>query len=185
VLGSIFAMVLGTNILLKEEYNKTAEFLLTKPLTRSNVFFGKVAVIFLNVIILNAVTALVGFASMKLVQKDPFSLSAFFILSLYTLMLNLLFGAAGLLLSTLVKRPRPITTLGIGLVLFLYFIHTVSKITESSSRIGFISPFKYVNMEVTSPSYHLEIWNVAYFVGFMLILTSISYRLFCRKDIYL
>ena len=39
VLGSIFAMVLGSNILLKEEYNKTAEFLLTKPLDPQRGFF--------------------------------------------------------------------------------------------------------------------------------------------------
>jgi ABC-2 type transport system permease protein len=38
VLGSIFAMVLSSNILLKEEYNKTAEYLLTRPLTRSEIF---------------------------------------------------------------------------------------------------------------------------------------------------
>jgi ABC-2 type transport system permease protein len=185
VLGSIFAMVLGSNVLLKEEYNKTAEFLLTKPLTRSEVFFSKLAVLFIHVIILNMVTALAGFISMKLFQKNPFSIGAFLILSLYTLLLNILFGVTGLFLSNLVKRPRPITTLGIGLVLFLYFIFTLSKITESATRIGYISPFKYVNMEVTSPAYHLELWNVVYFAGFTILLTAISYRLYCRKDIYL
>lgn len=185
VLGSIFAMVLGSNVLLKEEYNKTAEFLLTKPLTRSEVFFSKLAVLFIHVIILNMITALAGFISMKLFQKNPFSMSAFLILSIYTLLLNMLFGATGLFLSNLVKRPRPITTLGIGLVLFLYFIFTLSKITESATRIGYISPFKYVNMEVTSPAYHLELWNVLYFAGFTLLLTGISYRLYCKKDIYL
>jgi len=185
VLGSIFAMVLGSNILLKEEYNKTAEFLLTKPLTRSEVFFSKLAVIILHVIMLNLVTTLAGFISMKLVQKDPFSTGAFLILSLYTLLLNILFGATGLLLSNLVKRARPITTLGIGLVLFLYFIFTLSKITESATKIGYISPFRYVGMEVTNPAYHLDIWNVVYFVGFTLLLTALSYRLYCRKDIYL
>ena len=45
VLGSIFAIVLSSNILLKEEYNKTAEYLLTRPLTRSEIFFSKLAVI--------------------------------------------------------------------------------------------------------------------------------------------
>lgn len=112
-------------------------------------------------------------------------MGAFLILSIYTLLLNMLFGATGLFLSNLVKRPRPITTLGIGLVLFLYFIFTLSKITESATRIGYISPFKYVNMEVTSPAYHLELWNVLYFAGFTLLLTGISYRLYCKKDIYL
>jgi ABC-2 type transport system permease protein len=185
VLGSIFAMVLGSNILLKEEYNKTAEYLLTKPLTRSEVFFSKLAVVLIHVILLNVVTSLAGFVSMKLVQKEPFSLNAFLILSLYTLLLNILFGAAGIFLSNLVKRPRPITTLGIGLVLFLYFLFTLSKITESATRIGYISPFKYVNMEVTGLSYHLELWNVLYFAGFTVLFTAISYRLYCRKDIYL
>jgi ABC-2 type transport system permease protein len=185
VLGSIFAMVLGSNILLKEEYNKTAEFLMTKPLTRSEVFFSKLAVTFIHVIILNMITALAGFISMKLVQKDPFSVGAFLILSVYTLLLNMLFGATGIFLSNLVKRPRPITTLGIGLVLFLYFVYTLSKITESATRIGYISPFKYVSMEVTSPVYHLETGNVLYFAGFIILLTAIAYRLFCRKDIYL
>lgn len=185
VLGSIFAMVLGSNILLKEEYNKTAEFLLTKPLTRSDVYFTKLAVLLIHIFILNMITALAGFISMRVVQKDAFSLSAFLILSLYTLMLNILFGATGVFLSSLVKRPRPITTLGIGLVLFLYFLFTLSKITESASKIGYISPFKYVNMEVTGPSYHLEIWNVVYFAGLTILMTTISYRLYCRKDIYL
>jgi ABC-2 type transport system permease protein len=41
VLGSIFAIVLSSNILLKEEYNKTAEYLLTRPLTRTEIFFSK------------------------------------------------------------------------------------------------------------------------------------------------
>ena len=185
VLGSIFAMVLGSNILLKEEYNKTAEYLLTKPLTRSEIFFSKLAVLLIQVIVLNLVTALAGFISMKMVQKESFSLDAFFILSLYTLLLNLLFGAMGVFMSNLVRRPRPITTLGIGLVLFLYFVFTLSKITESATSIGYISPFRYVSMEVTSAAYHLNLWNVLYFAGFTLVLTSISYRLYCRKDIYL
>ena len=50
VLGSIYAIVLSSNILLKEEYNKTAEYLLSWPLTRSEIFFSKAAVVFLNVL---------------------------------------------------------------------------------------------------------------------------------------
>jgi len=185
VLGSIFAMVLGSNILLKEEYNKTAEFLLTKPLTRSEGFFSKLAVLIIHVLILNGVTALAGFSSIKLVQNDPFSAGAFLILSSYTLLLNMLFGILGLFMSCLVKRPRHITTVGIGLVLFLYFVFTLSKITESVANIGYISPFKYVSTEVTNPAYQMESLNVLYFAGLILLLGGISYKLYCRKDIYL
>lgn len=184
VLGSIFAIVLSSNILLKEEYNKTAEYLMTRPLTRSEIFLSKLAVLSLNVFLLNLVTFLTGFICMELVKKEPFSIKAFLILSLYTLLLNMLFGAIGLFLSTLVKRSKPITTLSIGLVLIFYFIYTLSRITESASKIGYLSPFKYVNVNVINPAYKLDLWRLLLFVGIFCFLTGISYFIYKRKDIY-
>lgn len=184
VLGSIFAIVLGSNILLKEEYNKTAEYLLTRPLTRSEIFFSKLAVVFLYVFLLNLVTSLAGFICMELVKTGPFSIRAFLILSFYTFLLNMLFGTIGLFLSTLIKRPKPITALCIGLVLFFYFLYTLSKITESAAKIGYLSPFKFVNIDAINPEYKLDFWQFLYFIGISLLLVGISYRLYKRKDIY-
>ncbi|MFZ0283467.1 MAG: ABC transporter permease subunit, partial [Bacteroidales bacterium] len=168
----------------KEEYNKTAEYLLTRPLTRSEIFTSKLAVVVLNVFLLNLVTSLAGFISLELVKKVPFNINAFLILSVYTLLLNFLFGSIGLFLSTLVKKPKPITTLCIGTVLVFYFIYTVSKITESASNIGYISPFRFVDVNTLDPAYKLNPWNLLYFIGISLFLTGISYRLYKRKDIY-
>jgi ABC-2 type transport system permease protein len=185
VLGSIYAIVLSSNILLKEEINKTAEYLVAWPITRSEIFFSKLAALSVNVLTLNIVTALAGFISMELVKREPYSISSFLILSLYTCLLNVLFGAIGLFMSTLVKKPRPITTLSIGLVLILYFIFTLSKITESISKIGYLSPFRYVSTDAINPAYKIEFWNLIYFIGLTLLLTVLSYRLYKRKDIYI
>ncbi len=184
VLGSIFAIVLSSNILLKEEYNKTAEYLLTRPLTRAEVFFSKLVMVILYVFLLNLVTAIAGLICLEVFKNGPFSIKAFLILSLYNLLLNILFGSIGLFMSTLVKRPKPVTTFSIGLVLILYFIFTISKITESASKIGYLSPFKYVSMEVVNPAYTIELWRLAYFICFSFILGWISFRLYKRKDIY-
>jgi ABC-2 type transport system permease protein len=184
LLGSIFAIVLSSNILLKEEYNKTSEYLLTRPLTRSEIFFSKLLVVILYVFLLNLAAAVTGYISMKMADNGPVNIRSFLILSLYTLLLNILFAATGLFISTLVKRPRPITTFSIGLVLFFYFIYTISKITESASRIGYLSPFKYVNMDAINPAYRLDTGHLAYFAVISLVLTGISYQLYKRKDIY-
>jgi len=184
VLGSIFAIVLGSNILLKEEYNKTAEYLLTRPLTRSTIFFSKLGVVMLYVFLLNLFTSIAGFICLELVSTGPFSIKAFLILSLYTMLLNILFGTLGIFMSTLIKRARPITTFSIGLVLILYFIFTLSKITESAASIGYLSPFKYVNTDVIKPEYSFDLLRFVYFAGISLLLTGISYRLYTRKDIY-
>ncbi len=184
VLGSIFSIVLSSNILLKEEYSKTAEYLLTRPLTRSEIFISKLAVVSLNVLILNLVTALAGFICLELAKTGPFSIRAFLILSFYTLLLNILFGAIGLFMSTLVKRAKPITTFSIGLVLIFYFIYTLSKITTGAAKIGYLSPFRYADTDAINPAYAINLWNLAYFIGISLLLTAVSYRLYLRKDIY-
>lgn len=184
VLGSIYAIVLASNILLKEEYEKTAEYLLTRPVTRREIFFSKFAVVTLNVFILNFVTSLAGFICLEIVKRGPFSVGAFLILSLYTFLLNFLFAATGLFFSTLVRRAKPITTSCIGLVLILYFIYTLSKITESIAKIGYLSPFRYVDMNVISQDYKLNIWHLAYFVVIGILLSGLSYRIYMRKDIY-
>ena len=184
VLGSIYSIVLSSNILLKEEYNKTAEYLLTRPVTRSEIFRTKLSVILINIIVLNLVASFAGFISIELVSKGSYNLNAFLILSLYTLMLNVLFAAAGLFLSTVVKRAKPITTFCIGLVIILYFVFTISKITESVAKIGYLTPFKYVDTNVIDPAYRLDPVNLIYFIGFTLLLLILSYRLYLRKDIY-
>jgi ABC-type transport system involved in multi-copper enzyme maturation permease subunit len=134
--------------------------------------------------LLNLVTALAGFISMELVAKGPFSIKAFLILSLYTLLLNILFGSMGLFMSTLMKRAKPITTFSIGLVLILYFIFTISKITEGASKIGYLSPFRFASVDAVNPAYTIDLWHLAYFIGITLILTTLSYRIYNRKDIY-
>jgi len=176
--------VLGSGILLKEEYNKTAEYLLTRPVTRSEIFLSKLSVLLLFVFSLNFVTAAAGFISMEVFKTSPFSVKAFLVLSLYTLLLNLLFGALGIFLSTLVKRAKPITTFSIGLVLVLYFIFTLSKITDSVAALGFVSPFKYVSMDVVNPTYSIDPYYLMYFIGLSALAVAAAYRIYNHKDIY-
>ncbi len=184
LLGSVFSIVLAGNILLKEEYHKTAEYLLTRPLTRSEIFFSKLSVVYLQIFLLNMVCSLIGFLLIELVKEAPFRSQAFWILTLYTLLLNFLFAGLGLFISTLVKRAKPITTFLIGLVLIFYFVHTLSKITQSAAILGYLSPFKYVDMNVLSARYQLNSWSLLFFVGFTLLFIGLSYRLYSRKDIY-
>lgn len=185
VLGSIFSIVLSSNIILREEYNKTAEFLFTWPLTRKEIFTSKLVVLFINILILNLMATAEGYVAIKIVNNGPFNLKAFLILSAYTFLLNLFFGTLGLFLSTLIKKARPITTLCIGLVLIFYFIVTISKITDEISIIGYISPFKYAATDAFTPGYRLEPLNLAYFTGFSVLFTGLAWSKFRRKDIYL
>jgi ABC-2 type transport system permease protein len=185
LLGSIFSIVLSSGILSKEEYNKTAEFLLTRPLTRDEIFFTKVAIILLNVFVLNLVVSVIGLLCLELVATSPFSIRVFLVLSFNTFLLNLLFCAAGLFISVMIKRSKPVNFQCIGLVLILYFISTISKISPDISFIGYFSPFRYVDLNVVSKGYQLNPLHLLYFFGISLVLIFASWLIYRKKDIYI
>jgi ABC-2 type transport system permease protein len=183
LMGSIFSMVLSANILLKEEYNKTAEYLMSKPLTRGEIYLTKLAVVLINIMVVNIITVLAGFFGMKVFSSSGFSINAFCVISLYTLFLNFFFGAAGYFISLLSKRVKPLTFFSTGLVLVCYFLYTISRITESAGKFGYLSPFKYVDIAVLKENYHLEFWRVMYLLGISLLFMTGGYYIYRKKDI--
>lgn len=184
LLGSIYAIILSSNILLKEEYNKTAEYLLSRPVTRSEVFLTKLAVIIMNIILLNLIADLAGYISLEIFKTGDYNFHSYLVLVLYTFLLNLLFGSLGLFISVLVKRSKPITSFSIALVMIFYFIFSISKITPSGEKFGYISPFKFVNSNIAETAYGIKFWHALYFIGIPLILFIISHYRYQRKDIY-
>jgi ABC-2 type transport system permease protein len=148
------------------------------------VYRTKAAVLFSNILILNIIVVLVGYVSIEFVKTETYSLQSYLILSLYTFLLNLLFGFTGLFLSTLIRRAKPITTLGIGIVLFMYFLYTISKITADAEKLGYISPYRFVDVNVLHPDYGLNPWYVLYFTGLTACLAVAAFLIYKRKDIY-
>jgi len=58
LMATIHAVMLGANIIAKEESHKTTEFLLVKPISRNKVITSKLLAALLNIVILNLVTFL-------------------------------------------------------------------------------------------------------------------------------
>jgi ABC-2 type transport system permease protein len=186
LLGSFFSIMLASKILAQEERDKTAEFLLSKPVTRLEIWSSKLAAYFTYLVILNGVIIVVGILSLELFKGgSEYRLSAFFVQTLYQFLLMLVFGAIGLFLSLLIRRGRPTTGISIGIIVGGYFIDTLSKATPAADKIGYISPFKFVDSGVLRPEYGLIWWRVAYFVGLSLVLFGLSYGIFRKKDMLL
>ena len=70
LLGCIFAAVLATNLLPREEADKTADFLFTKPVSRTGIFFGKVAVMISYFAAFSVIFLLVSILAFEVVKED-------------------------------------------------------------------------------------------------------------------
>ncbi len=186
LLGSFFSILLASKILAQEEREKTAEFLLSRPVTRWEIWSSKLAAYFTYLVILNVVIIVIGILSLELFKGDSeYRLSAFFVQTFYQFLLMMIFGALGLFLSLLIRRGRPMTGISIGIVVGGYFMDAISKVTPEADKIGYISPFKFVDSGVLRPDYALTWWRVAYFLGLSLVLFGLAYGIFRKKDMLL
>ncbi len=184
LLGSFFSILLAGKILSQEEHEKTAEFLLTKPVTRSEVLWSKLAAYFSLLLTLNIIILITGFISIEVFKGDSeYSLAAYLIHTFYCFLLMLTLGASGLFLSLWIKRGRPTTNISIGIIIGGFFIDAASKITPALDKIGYLSPFKFVDSFVLSPDYKLMWWRLLYFMGLSLLLFTLSFIFYKKKDI--
>ncbi len=182
--GAIFAIALGLDIVAKEENKRTAEFLLTRPLTRTQIMTSKIIAFFIYVTALNILLALSGWAAVRVAASGPLEMRPFFIFCLYGFLLNLFFGCLGLLISSIIKRGRASAAAGLGIVVGFYFIDSLARASDVLGKIGFVSPFHVVDTKILEPGYGLEIWRILYFLIPAILFTVASIVFYRKKDIY-
>lgn len=184
LVGTFFSIMIAGKILALEEREKTAEFLLTKPVTRMEVVWSKLTAFLTYLLLLNVVILSIGFTGLEIFKgESDYRPVAFLIYSFYFFLLMLTFGAIGLFLSLLIKRGRSITNILIGVVFGGYLIDVLSKVSASTEKLGYLSPFKFIDAGVLRPDYSLEWWRVLYFLGLSLVLITLTFVIYKKKDI--
>ncbi|MGG1675846.1 ABC transporter permease subunit [Neobacillus sp. NRS-1170] len=181
--AGIQAMNLGTSIVSKEVREKTADFLLTKPVTRSQILTAKLMGAFGSLVITNIIYfAAASFLAFQ-VKTDDFSMKTFFLLSLTVFFIQLIFLALGIIISVIVPKIKSVLTVSLATVFAFYFLGIFSDTTGEEVK-RYISPFKYFDTAyIIKHSGYEASFLIA---GAVIILVAImaSYVVYSKKDIH-
>ena len=145
LLGSIYAALLASNILAKEEGEKTVEFLLSKPISRSRIVSQKALAVFVNIIILNAVSAVSSLIGFQFAKDEDIPGKTFVLLSIAALLLHLTFASVSFLFSSIMRKTRNTLSISLAVVIVTYFLNVISGLSEDLEILKYFSPFKYVD----------------------------------------
>ena len=182
VLLSIYTSSTGATIVSKEEKNKTAEFLMTKPISRETIFGTKLLVLFtltLTAFLVQTITALI----FTIAFGEQVQWSVFATMHTHGLILILFFTCVGLVLSMLIKPKKNFMGMAVGIVFGSYFLNTIAKVADTVSWIGYISPFHYLDFAVTDPNYSINFSRVGIMLFVSILLMIVSYKIYEKKDI--
>lgn len=182
---SISAAMWGSDIISKEERDKTVEFSLTLPVRRWKLVAAKTAAVMVNCIILLLVTwggILVNAAKYKpdLAFYDFVAVS---ILSFFTM--QMIFMAVGIFLGCALKQHKRAGSLSMSILLASYFASIVSGLSPKLDFLKFISPFKYFDAAVLLRDAKLE--PAFILLSFVIITVSMigSYISYAKRDLYI
>jgi len=181
--GAIQAMNLGTSILSKEGRERTADFLLVKPVSRQAIVSAKLlaAITMLlatNVIYYTAVTIFIS-----IVKTSDYSTKAFFLINLSLFFIQLIFLAIGLVVSVFFTKLKSVLPISLGTVFGFYIIGAIIA-TGNEDGARYITPFKYFDIAYIKKN---ACYEVPYLItGAMIVIVAIvtSYIIYTKKDIH-
>ncbi len=179
--GAIFAALLSIRALSGEESERTAEFLLTHPVSRSRVFLEKLAAVLAQIVALNLIiTLLTGLSVLLIGETMP--LGKFVLIHLCYLLLQVEIALICFGLSAFLRGSA--IAIGIGIAIGLYFLNLIANITEAAEFLRYITPFAYADaskiVDTGSPDVLLIVLGLLY--GIALAAGGAYY--YRKKDIY-
>jgi ABC-2 type transport system permease protein len=173
----------GFGLVSIEESELTADFLLSKPVSRTQILTSKLLAAVSSLLITELVVWASAFAGILLFRSGhEYSTSTLILLLLSLLIFQLVFMSIGLVISLLVRRLRSVTPYGLGLAFGTYVINGFSGIF-GEIKLELITPFKHLDPSyiVLHASYDTPL--VLLDLAIIVVAIAASYWLYIRRDI--
>lgn len=184
VAGAIQAMGYGASVISKEVTDKTADFLLAKPVSRNRMLTEKFAAVIFLIIITNIcfiATALVG---AKLFSTNSFNIKLYVMLAATLFFIQLFFLSLGFLAGTVLPKIKTVVSVTLPTVFVLFIIASFGGILDRP-EFYYLTPFKYFDSIYIYQHASYEPKYLWVLFGFIASCLITSYIVYNKKDINL
>ena len=185
LLLSIAATMWGSDIISKEERDKTVEFSLTLPVTRSHLVTSKTMAALANCAGLLLVTWGISLVSLQRYHPDT-NFYSFLTLCIFALfILQLTFLSIGIFLGCAMKRYKQASSAAVSLLLGTYFLSILSTLDNNLDFLKYFSPFKYFDAGVMLHESRIDLAFVGLSIAIILASMVGAHLMYARRDLYI
>ncbi|MBQ6569610.1 MAG: ABC transporter permease subunit [Clostridia bacterium] len=179
--GAFFAALCAVGILGKEEKEKTADFLLSHPVSRVRVITEKLIAVLIQVTALNIVVFAVSAVSAVAVGEDvPWKELSLLHLAYYIMQLEL----AGICFGISAFMRKGSVGAGLGIAALAYFLNIIANLTEKADFLKYVTPFAYCDGADIVSDCALDGGKIAIGCAIGVICVLAAYLKYSRKDIH-
>ena len=185
LMGGIAAAMWASDAITKEERDKTVEFSLVLPVSRSRVVTAKLLAALTNCILFVAFTWGVSVVAVQSYQPDA-AYYRFLSLEMAAMFaIELIFLAIGLLLGCAMKRYKLAGSAAVAIILGSYMLSIFSGLQKDLDFLKWITPFKYFDAGEIFRTDQLDPVFLALSAGIVLVCVASAYLVYNKRDLYI
>lgn len=185
LLLSIAAAMWGSDIISKEERDKTVEFSLTLPVTRSRLVTAKALAALVNCLGLLLITWAASLASAAQYGPDSEFFGFLGLCMLALFVMQLIFLAIGIFLGCAMKRYKRASSVAVSLLLGTYFLSVIAGLHPDLEFLKYFSPFKYFDAGLLLRESRLDLTFVGLSLAIILVSIVGAYLTYAKRDLYI
>ena len=179
--GAFYAALCAVGILSKEEKDKTAEFLLTHPVSRKRIITEKLIAVLIQLTAMNIILYALAVGSIAAVgEAIPWKEVSLLHLAYYLLQVEL----AGICFGISAFLRKGSVGVGLGIAVMMYFLNLIANITDAAEFLKYITPFGYCEGADIISSGSLDGTLVAIGAAIGICGIIIAYLKYTKKDIH-
>ncbi len=185
LIATISAAMWGSDIISKEERDKTVEFALTLPITRERLVTSKILAAMVICIGLLIIMWVASLAAVAQYQPDS-EFYDFLLLCMVSLfIMQMVFLSVGIFLGCAMKQYKRAGSVAVSLLLVTYFLSIISSLNENLDFLKFFSPFRYFNPASLLNESTIDINYVILSIGIIAVFIIGGYYTYARRDLYI
>jgi ABC-2 type transport system permease protein len=185
LIGAMAAVMWGSNMIAKEERDRTVEFSLVLPVSRSRLVAAKALAGLVCCVLLVLITWGFSVVSVQSYQPDAEFYTFLALEMLAMLFIEIIFLAIGLLLGCAMPYHKRTGTLAVGIILLTYFLSIVADLNEKMVFLKYFTPFKYFTASEILSTGGFEGVSIGLMVGITLLCVGVAFWAYNRRDLYI
>ena len=185
LMGAIAAAMWGSDIISKEERDKTVEFSLVLPVSRSRVITAKALAALVNCIALVLITWAVSLVAVRSYNPDQAYLNFLALEMQAMFMIELIFLAIGLLLGSAMKQYKRSASIAVAIILATYFISIMTVLQENLDFLKYFTPFKYFDAGDLFLNGRMDSTFLLLSAAIIVVCVAAAYWIYNKRDLYI
>lgn len=174
----------GFGMLSVEERELTADFLLSKPVSRSSIIISKFLAVVVGLLITNAILIAGSLYALSVFHDgNPYDMNKLYLMFATLVPFQLFFVSIGMVTTVFLRKVRSVLSFSIGLSFMLYILNALRAII-GGELLGVISPFYYFEANYVLDKGELKPIYTAVALGIIAISLAVTFVRYIKRDIH-